>query len=346
MAHVATITIDHTKVPGDLTDYVGLIVPDGSAGYSALYALCLEGGGDIRLFKSDDTTELAREIVSFSVSAETGEIHYKYTGTLSSSVDTPIHVYADGSSSEPSAGATYGSGAVWANHLFVSHDGGLTDSTGNNSQTNQGSANETSSVQIGDKARSFTSDYIESDLNPRTEIGTGDFTLSSWFKIPQTDDRRTIIGMASSASSFNDAISFGVRRASEGYKTLISARAGTSGQASLYGTNLRDDTYHQLHATRAGTTANIYEDGAFVDSDTAADFGVDAGQFFQIGRVVTFDVLSGILDEVRVITSELAANWITTEYNNQNDYSTFYSVAAVAGSSAAQAARRGAVMMM
>jgi len=346
MAHVATITIDHTKVPGDLTDYVGLIVPDGSAGYSALYALCLEGGGDIRLFKSDDTTELAREIVSFSVTSETGEIHYKYSGTLSSSVDTDIHVYADGSSSDYAVGATYGRNAVWANHLFVSHDGGLTDSTGNNSQTNQGSTNETSSVQIGDKARNFTSDYITSNLNARTEIGTGDFTLSSWFKIPQADDRRIIIGMASSTSSFHDAFELGVRSAGDGYKTQVGARSGTSGFAGLQGTNLRDDTYHQLHATRAGTTAKIYEDGAFAASLTDAEFGVNVGQYFQIGRVVTFNVLSGILDEVRVITSELAANQIAAEYNNQNSYITFYSVAAVAGSSAAQAARRGVIMMM
>jgi len=44
--------------------------------------------------------------------------------------------------------------------------------------------------------------------------------------------------------------------------------------------------------------------------------------------------------------SDFSDDWITTEYNNQNSYSTFYSVAAVAGGSAAQAARRGAVMMM
>ena len=58
------------------------------------------------------------------------------------------------------------------------------------------------------------------------------------------------------------------------------------------------------------------------------------------------ETYGGNIDEMRLRISLLSNNWITTEYNNQNSPSTFYSVAAVAGSSAAQAARRGAVMMM
>jgi len=45
----------------------------------------------------------------------------------------------------------------------------------------------------------------------------------------------------------------------------------------------------------------------------------------------------------------LSANWITTEYNNQNDEAAFWGTwtdAGGGGGGAAQAARRGVIMMM
>ena len=202
MAHVATITIDHTKVPGDLTDYVGLIVPDGSAGYAALYALCLEGGGDIRLFKSDDTTELPREVVSFSVSAETGEIHYRYAGTLSSSVDTDIHVYADGSSSDYAVGATYGRNAVWVDYEFVSHDGGGTDSTGNHSTTAEGgvtSGGITGEIGVGTSYDGSNDGFDTGydSFNPRNN-----FTMSVWTRMIDIQAPGWIIGKGEVLSNY------------------------------------------------------------------------------------------------------------------------------------------------
>ena len=60
--------------------------------------------------------------------------------------------------------------------------------------------------------------------------------------------------------------------------------------------------------------------------------------------------LNGQMDEVRIATAERTSNWITTEYNNQNDEATFWGTWTDAGGGggggAAQAARRGAVMMM
>ena len=37
MSHVATVTIDHTKVAGDLTDYVVAVITDSDAGWAELY---------------------------------------------------------------------------------------------------------------------------------------------------------------------------------------------------------------------------------------------------------------------------------------------------------------------
>ena len=94
MAHVANLTVDNTKVAANATDFP--VYVDLSDMNATFWSTVANGGGDIRIFKSDGTTELAREVVSCDTSGETGELHFKYTGTLSSSVDTEIQIHADG----------------------------------------------------------------------------------------------------------------------------------------------------------------------------------------------------------------------------------------------------------
>ena len=351
MAHVATITIDHTKVPGDLTDYVGLIVPDGSAGYSALYALCLEGGGDIRLFKSDDTTELAREIVSFSVSAETGEIHYRYAGTLSSSVDTDIHVYADGSSADYAVGATYGRNAVWSDYEFVSHLIGTTDSAGNHNLTaNGGVTLGGAGGQIGDGTDFDGSN--DSATHTGTTLGAkGAFAVQFWCNPDTVSTRQGLVRNDNGASFAGSAFGVELRNTTNGVLSFqISTTSASSGYTQLNSSaSMTTGAWQKVTATRNSNVASIYRNAVSIGTTSAAstantnnlaNFGIGA---FGIGAFLYFN---GRMDEVRIPNFNITANWETTEYNNQNSPSTFYSVAAVAGGSAAQAARRGAVMMM
>jgi len=337
MAHVATITIDHTKVPGDLTDYVGLIVPDGSAGYSALYALCLEGGGDIRLFKSDDTTELAREIVSFSVTSETGEIHYKYAGTLSSSVDTDIHVYADGSSADYAVTATYGRNNVWSAYEVVTHlqsDG--TDSSGNLTATNTGVT--FSAGKIGGEAVSNANDDRITYGTPDLFSGTKDFTLSFWVRY--TGGGLWMVSQRDNVS-FNWQFVFNAG-------ALYFQPSRTTNVFFSDGITI-DSTRQLLTVVRESTSSwKLYKNGSLV-ATASLSTSIGTGQVFSLFRTNESGntAISGGIDEFRAVDSTAkSANWITAEYNNQNSPSTFYSVAAVAGGSAAQAARRGAVMMM
>ena len=338
MAHVATITIDYTKVPGDLTDYVGLIVPDGSAGYADLYALCLEGGGDIRLFKSDDTTELAREIVSFSVTSETGEIHYKYSGTLSSSVDTDIHVYADGSSSDYAVGATYGRNAVWADYSAVWHMGNSTDSTGNGNTLSA-----IGGVTIGGATGKFGSatdfdgsdDRVTAADDASLDVLAGDFTLQSWvnpdvvgFQPYMNKGRRSGGRPAYSLDLHSDGqLGFFLQDDLSGFVAPLagSYSAGAWVQhITTFDRSANGEMY--VNATSVATTSITAENGSINTSDT-----------FNIGSRLGSDgspasYFNGKVSEARLLKSLLSANWITAEYNNQNSYSTFYSVAAVSSS--------------
>ena len=351
MAHVTTITIDHTKVPGDLTDYVGLIVPDGSAGYAALYALCLEGGGDIRLFKSDDTTEIAREIVSFSVSAETGEIHYKYSGTLSSSVDTDIHVYADGSSSDYAVGATYGRNAVWTDYSAVWHlsmaSGNSLDSTGNsNAGTVNGNPVYEDTTFFADGVDLDGNDYFLSADSNELDL-TGAFTVSTWAKHDGTGDSEYLVSKGEGVSGQSLALFYKVSTGS--LRAIL--RTGGGAQNLITGSTNVGTSAYMAHFTKNGSNQlDLYLNGA---SDASTVSGATQSPSDTTSMAVgAFNTgasgVDGQMCETRVLKgTALSANWITTEYNNQNSYSTFYSVAAVAGgSTSAQAARRGAVMMM
>ena len=354
MAHVATITIDHTKVPGDLTDYVGLIVPDGSAGYSALYALCLAGGGDIRLFKSDDTTELAREIVTFSVSAETGEIHYKYSGTLSSSVDTDIHVYADGSSADYAVTATYGAENVWpSNYKLVAHDVG-DDSTSNG---NDGTASAGVTIggvtgQVGE-ATAFT--VASNNVNfgegaGDFDFGAGGFFVSTWLKRTRTG----VVETALAKYSGGYPVSYLMRITSD--DTIFVGSRSSSSRRQYYISSIAiDDTdWHKVDVFRSSAVSSwrIYIDG--VDRTTLSTQGgawndnFENGEDFFAGQTSDgTETFIGSLDEMRV-GIDMDGNWITTEYNNQNSNGSFWEAtdAGGGGSTPAQAARRGVIMMM
>ena len=361
MAHVATITIDHTKVPGDLTDYVGLIVPDGSAGYSALYALCLEGGGDIRLFKSDDTTELAREIVSFSVSSETGEIHYKYSGTLSSSVDTPIHVYADGSSSDYAVGATYGRNAVWTDYGGVWHMNGsgttLTDSTGNGNTGTKDTSTRPEEIngQIG-KAQQGTNASQEIEAGSDASIDdlwSGGGTLSCWTK--QTNYPGINGGSSGWPFGKNDISGWVIFSSSGRNMEMYHAFSSSAARFNIgndFGLGTRKKLTIKYNKDSSSNRPTYYVNATkptvVVQAAPSGSPASDAsGSLYMMNRVSGGQAYDGDLDEVRFRKSYMVSdNWEEAEYNNQNSYSTFYSVAAVSGGSPAQAARRGVIMMM
>jgi hypothetical protein len=69
MTHVANVTIDSTEVAADLTDYP--VYVDLSDLPASFWDTVASGGGDIRCYKSDGTTELAREVVSCEVAYQT-----------------------------------------------------------------------------------------------------------------------------------------------------------------------------------------------------------------------------------------------------------------------------------
>src|SRR5690606_376653 len=131
---------------------------------------------DIRVYSDEaKTTELAREVVSCDTGTETGELHVKIPSLTTSTV---IYIDVDGSRTEPAADSTYGSEAVWSDYEFVSHDGGITDSTGTHTPTNSGATTGVSG-KLGD---AVSLDGLDDYINPKFAIDTQKGTLSFWVK--------------------------------------------------------------------------------------------------------------------------------------------------------------------
>ena len=332
MSHVATVTIDNTKVSADLTDYVVYVnLADLPASFWDVVA---NGGGDIRCFKSDDTTELPREVVFCDTSTSTGELHVKYTGTLSSSTDTMIHIYADGSSSEPTVTSTYGRNNVWTAYSLVWHLQGSSLATIINSQgsgNNASSDNGTPSYQAAGKLSGYgvnfdgSNDWIDiSSVTGAPASSSANRSLTLWSKVDviQKDDELGGYGNIG------------------GGRFVVSSNTQTTGSWFYWGlahdsTSTRIYRNGTLDGTNTSNTVNTSVTMRYNDvyGHMKAEVGL-GGTNFRIGsrNISTVLLYDGILDEVRMAGSvALSGTWLATEYNNQNDTSTFYTATAAGG---------------
>jgi hypothetical protein len=331
---VATVTIDHTKVPADLTDYVAYInLADMPTSFWSTVA---NGGGDIRCYKSDGTTELAREVVSCDTATQTGELHIKYSGTLSSSTDTVIKIYADGLSSDYPVTGTYGRNAVWSGaYNLVSHDGGVTNSTSTSySITNNGASSVTGLVGT---ASSFngTNDYVTVASNAALQLSTYTFSLLIKANVAGggTDAIRQIINK--STNTFSEAnYSFASTHTSLDFtKSSIHRTTTEVWVPSKIASTMSADTFYYVSSTYNGTSIKVFLNGSLENTVTAATpkTGTTGALFIGSGQSngTAASFFGGLIDEVRIGSGAKSDDWLETESNNLMSASTFYTITGI-----------------
>jgi hypothetical protein len=84
--------------------------------------------------------------------------------------------------------------------------------------------------------------------------------------------------------------------------------------------------WHYVVGTFDGTTARLYVDGGAPSGKTASSPSWPSQSMFLADRSDHIRKFKGSLDEVRISNTAQGASWITTEYNNQYDPSSFYSM--------------------
>jgi hypothetical protein len=303
----------------------------GNAGAGS--AGSIPGGGGGGGENGGGTGAQGRLRLTYTVtSPRKGEMHVKYTGVLSSSVDTTIQIHADGVSSDYAPTDTYGARNAYPNTTSVYHF--QTDSTpdvmGNNAPTKVGSPT-TLFGKMGGRAVNFAnptsgtaSDYY---TTPMAGFGTADFSVSCLVNFDAFDAGGNVF-VCNEENGSTGRPNFRML-AAPSFRQTTYASSATAYEAADAG-SMSTETWYHIAVTRVGNTVKMFVDGALIDSDTqGSTIDIGTQNNFQIGRRfnsnyganIPFD---GKMDELRIRNVGLSDDWIETEYNNQFDTSTFY----------------------
>lgn len=118
------------------------------------------------------------------------------------------------------------------------------------------------------------------------------------------------------------------RNAYEGIQVGTGFAFDWAGRPYTFGTSTNTTGFKHVVITQDGTDLNMYENGVLKRTQTTSvDFESNANNLL-IGAGHRSDGTSiyfnGVIDEVRVSDTARSADWISTQYNNQNATSTFY----------------------
>lgn len=268
------------------------------------------GGGNLIAYNGvDKTTRYPVDIVTFTtgVSPEV-ELHVRIP-----TAETAATIYFeadDVQTFQPLFSAQYGRDEVWQDWLFVSHDGGLTDSSGNVTPTNSGTTSATGLIGDG---RDY--DGINDLITATIAGSTGDLYGSAFVKF--VDSGTQIIFAQDSvvgAANFR-----GILTASGGIQCVHRDSVGTYVNTPTSAA-INDDAWHKVTITSVGPVVSAYIDGSFDSSNTAADTATYTTPFrFGQRNSATPLPFDGQMDEVRLRTPPTnVASWEAAEYANQS----------------------------
>lgn len=332
------ITIDHTEVENvanPSTTYADFPLLVYATGLSNIKA----DGADIRFTLSDGTTEIPREIESYSGGTLWAWVKVTLTKDSGDSTDDVIYMYyGNPGASEPAPGSTYGSENVWdSNFKMVQHlqedpsgtPPQMVDSTSNNNDgTANGSPTLVTTGQIGN-AIDFddgTNDYIVVSDSASLELPDG-LTIEAWINVASWGNWKNIVFKGDNTPTNTD---YQFALVSSTYNGLAwDGTLGSNWRTKYFTTS--KDTGEWIYAvvTHDISTVKCYRDGSEISSQS------DAGAIYvsteDIGIAAVADgtlLFDGAIDEVRVSDSARSAEWIKTCYNNQDSPSSFCIVGA------------------
>lgn len=330
------LTIDASKVDADLTDFpVYVNLNNLPAGFHT--NVNQTDARDIRVTKSDGITELPREVVFYTAASDTGEAHFKYTGTLSGTTNTDVYIYyGNASASDYATNATYGAENVWDSnyagvyHLTETSSSRLDSTSKSNDLSLSSTVGYSTSGQLG-TAANFTSagNLYRTDANLSTDFPgksaqtTTSFTASYWVR-PNSFGWADWLGKRASAGDgwLHYAPTNQVTSTYESNSTWysVSSAASSLGTGNWYAVT----SVHNASSDTDYVYVNGVQSG--IQTSRTNDPDANSGSFMVGGTDQYPNEASGLFDEVRISNSARSATWTSTEYNNQFSPSSFYAV--------------------
>jgi len=317
-----TITIDHTKVDDDITDYpVYVDLADLSSQFwSTTPSASTTVGTDIRVTNSSNT-ELPRELVFASSTAQTGELHFK-ADSISSTTDTVFKIWYNGTTTgDYATTSTYGAQNVWTDYNVVWHMNAAAqvDSSGN-IPTNQLRGD------YGDPSSFDSEGNIVMDANDEIKVTSG--TEGSGASLGTYKSWTSIIAWKASSAYTGSYVQvsnggYGQMNVDQVNESAGSARFG-SGQKTITGSVKSTGVFQILAAVyddNAGTVS-AYSNGTFIGSQTS-----NAPSNSWDGWVTYRFV--GSVYESRGASTTFPAAYLKAMYVNFSTTTDFYTAAAV-----------------
>lgn len=305
------ITIDHTNVAGNLSDYPALI---SHASDPELAASAQTNGQDIVFVRyTDNATVLDHEIEFFNHT--TGElVSWVKVPSLSNCSDTKLWMYYG----NPLSPDQQHSEETWDTQFLAVHHleettGIIYDSTSHhNNGIPYGDLTHNLSGKI-DGAEYFdgTDDHI---TLPPVFTSENQFTMETWI-YPQTAARYIIAQRTSPLGVLLQVIEGG-----GALQYYINAAKNETG--------ILLNNWYYVALTYDGTSARFYINGEIANEMTCGTPTWPTENLIIGDRSNGSRQYHGIIDEVRLSDSPRNTSWITTCYNNQNNPSIFSVVGA------------------
>lgn len=319
--------IDHTKVSGsaNLTNFPMLIY-NGALPNSVYDGLSFPAY-DLRItLDANGEQEVPFEIVELDTGAYECEIWAKIP-TVSYTVDTDLYFwYGNANATYYENSAPFGAHAVWSAHRRVQHS--QSNSNDSTSYANNGTDTSITYSSANGKIGNGAGLDSNTDVTTITSINlSGTFVLSAWVKTGSTDATRanTISPALPLIVGTGSYTEFGIHGGKVQYNVYTTTWTYNDSTGSV-----NDDNWHYIQVVDTGTAQTFYIDGAA--SGTASRTRGGNGIWDRIGNVTSggnIDWFDGEYDEIRIVNTSLTADWIATEYANQNSPTTFLIAATV-----------------
>ena len=328
------LTIDGTQVPGGstLNNFPVLVsITDSQLRTTANGGRVTNANGYDIIFTDDaEGTKLSHEIESYNGTTGTIVMWVKVLNLYSGS-NTNLYMYYGNSSistSQENKTDVWGSNykGVW--HMDDGSGASVTDSTSNadtfTKRTTTGPADATG--KIGSALQwNGTTDYASMADNANISPTVAANTFSVWVNItgfPAASPYfMQLLGDDSSTNSPSAIWRFGASNTLANNKRIgININDG-SNHDNANGTDLTTSTWTFLTITTDGTNVKYYINGALNTTNAYTYIPRATSQTWYMGAYgTTARYFKGIMDEMRVYYgAALSANWIQTEYNNQNN---------------------------
>ena len=291
-------------------------------------------GADIR-FTNLAGTELPREIEKYDSGTLDVWVKFTLTKDAGDTSDDVIYMYyGNSSATEPAANSTYGSDNVWnSNYKMVQHM--QEDPTDTSPAFVDSTLNNNDGTDYGDMT---TTDQVAGRLDGSLDFDGGDdyvlasppvvlkpITLSCWFRVSNTTDDHVLISISDEAGS-NDWFRMFASGNTQANKLVANIKHDAD--VTAISTNaFSADIWHYGVAVYEASRTLVYLDNVeTIINYTKTPVDLDNCTIGVLKYNLFARYTTGLIDEVRISNTVRTADWIKTEYNNQNAPSTFLTI--------------------